>query len=100
MKIEVSDLKEMEQSGIEIRKDRYGNSIGYKGPWLPDWYDNYTEMLRENQKARRIALNTEAGLNEHAQTKEQADAFKKRQKLAEDRKRKAELAAEMAFQNK
>lgn len=99
-KIDPKDLEFAAQQGIEMKKDNNGAVIGYKGPWLPHWYDNYTEMLRENQNELRIQRQTKAGLNAHAQTPEQAKEFEKRKKVAMVRKEKAEMAAEMAFQNK
>lgn len=86
-------LDQMESgSGIQTKKDAYGTILAWKGPWLPDWYDNYTEMLRENQNARRVELLKKAGLNENAQTPEQAKAFKEKQKIQMIRKQKAEAA--------
>jgi hypothetical protein len=78
--------------GMTTKRDNDGNILAWKGPWLPDWFDNYTECLRENQNARRVKLLRDAGLNEHGQTKEQAEAFQKRKQVQTIRKEKAEAA--------
>lgn len=92
-KIDPEMLDQIESGrGIEFKKDNYGNVLACKGPWLPDWFDNYTECLRENQNARRIQLLREAGLNEHGQTKDQQKAFETRKKVQMIRKEKAEAA--------
>lgn len=78
--------------GMTTKKDNDGNVLAWKGPWLPDWFDNYTECLRENQNARRIQLLKNAGLNENGQTQEQAKEFEKRKKVQTVRKEKAEAA--------
>ena len=92
-KIDPEMLDQIEQGrGMELRKDKDGNILAWKGPWLPDWFDNYTECLRENQNARREKLLREAGLNKHGQTKDQFAAFEKRGKIQTIRKEKAEAA--------
>lgn len=78
--------------GMTTKKDNDGNILAWKGPWLPDWYDNYTECLRENQNARRVQLLKQAGLNEHGQTPQQAKDFQKRKEVQTIRKEKAESA--------
>lgn len=100
MRVDETLLKEAETSGMIPRRDAHGNIIAWKGPWLPHWYDNYMEALRENQNEHRIQEHKKIGLNEQGQTKEQEVQFKRDQQLAKDKQRKAELAAEMAFQNK
>jgi hypothetical protein len=80
------------QRGMEMKKDNDGNVLAWKGPWLPDWFDNYTECLRENQNARRVQKLKDAGLNEHGQTKEEAKSFEDRKKIQLIRKQKAEDA--------
>ena len=73
---------------------------GFQGPWLPHVYDNRTECWKENiAEVERLRL-AKDGKNGQMQTPEQVKAFEARKKVSEDRKRKAELAAEMAFQNK
>ena len=100
MKIDPKELEVAATTGIEIKYNTQGQPIGYKGPWLPDWYDNYTECLRENQFEKRRIDAKKMGLNEHLQTPEQEKAFKKRQEIQLKRKEKAETAAEMVAQNK
>ena len=78
--------------GITTKRDNDGNILAWKGPWLPDWYDNYTECLRCNQDELRKKKLRDAGLNEHDQTKEQAQAFEKRKQVQTVRKEKAEAA--------
>lgn len=92
-KIDPEMLDQIErQRGIEMKKDGDGNVLAWKGPWLPDWFDNYTECLRENQNARRVQKLRDAGLNENGQTKEQAKAFSEKQRIQKIRKQKAEDA--------
>lgn len=92
-KIDPEMLDVMESGrGMTTKRDNDGNILAWKGPWLPDWFDNYTECLRENQNARRIQLLKQAGLNEQAQTKDQQSAFEKRHDVQMIRKEKAEAA--------
>lgn len=94
-------LKEMEMGGgIEIKRNLQGIAVAYKGQFLPDWYDNYMECHRDNQNENRRLSLAKEGKNFHGQTPEQEKAFNKRLALAKQRKEKAELAAEMALQNK
>lgn len=93
-------LKEAEVQGIEYKTDKNGALLGIKGPWLPHWYDNYTEMLRENMNERRTQVNKQHGLNEHGQTPAQEKSMQ-REKIRTDKlKDKAELAGVMAEQAK
>ena len=92
-KIDPEMLDQIEAGrGIETKRDKEGNILAWKGPWLPDWFDNYTECLRENQNARRVRLFKEAGLNEHGQTKEQQATFDKKRKVQLARKEASEAA--------
>lgn len=100
MKLDPKDLELQAKSGIETKFDQQGRPLAYKGPHLPDWYDNYNEMLKENQWAKRKQDYAREGKNEHGQTPEQEKEFKKRQAVQLERKKKAELAAEIAVQNK
>lgn len=86
--------------GIEIKRNLQGLPVAYKGPHLPDWYDNYMECLKDNQNENRRLSLAKEGKNFHMQTPEQEKAFNKRVLIAKQRKEKAELAAEMAFQSK
>jgi len=73
---------------------------GFKGNYLPHVYDNRSEALRENVlEADRIRLSKE-GKNIHGQTPEQVKAYESRKKVALDKKAKAEMAAEIAVQNR
>lgn len=84
-------------SGIVIKSDAHGMPLAYKGPHLPDYFDNYTECLKENSAALRKSTLKAKGLNEHGQTPEQEKSFKQRQQVRLARKKKSEdalLAAE------
>lgn len=86
-------LKRTQEGTVIIQvKDAMGNAIGYKGRFLPHTYDNFTEALRENQKAREQTEFKRLGLNEHGQTKEQAKAFEDKKKIQQLKKDKAEMA--------
>jgi len=101
MRINQDEVEQViKQGGIEIKRDHAGNPLAYKGPFLDFWYDNYTECLRENSAENRRQVHKAFGLNEMAQTPEQEKAFKKKLAVAAQKKEKAELAAEMALQNK
>lgn len=78
--------------GITTKKDNNGNVLAWKGPWLPDWFDNYTECLRENQNAKRVQVFKNAGLNNHGQSQAEAKAFDDKKKIQMVRKQKAEAA--------
>lgn len=94
-------LKQIEiGGGIEIKRNLQGLPVAYKGPHLPDWYDNYMECLKDNQNENRKVMLAKEGKNFQMQTPEQEKAFNKRLALSKQRKEKAELAAEMALQNK
>lgn len=92
-------LKQQEEMGTQYRRDSEGNVLGIKMRFLPDWYDNFTECLKDNQRQRQVLLWKQEGKNEQGQTPAQEADFKKRQKIAEQRKRQAELAVEMAEQS-
>lgn len=92
-------LRESEESGMVPRRDRNGNIIAWKGPFLPHWYEGYMEAHKENQTACRIAQNAKSGLNEQAQTKEQEIQFKKDQARAAESKRRAEILFEASAKN-
>ena len=98
-KVDESQFKLMEKNDPRIERKNINGMTYFKGPWLPDWYDNYVEMLKENQSARRIKLQRDAGLNDQGQTPDQEKAFLKKKAVQEDRRKKAELAAEMVKQN-
>lgn len=92
-KIDPEMLDQIEAGrGMETKRDKEGNILAWKGPWLPDYFDNYTECLRENQNARRIKLLKDAGLNASGQTPEQQKAFEQRASIQKVRKEKAEAA--------
>lgn len=98
-KINPEEMQEIEQGGgIEIKTNQHGQTIGWKGRYLPDYFDNYTECLRLNQDARRVQLLAAEGKNDQGQTKEQQKAFTERQKIQKIRKEKAEDAL-LASQN-
>ena len=99
-RIDPRAIEEMQIStGIEMKRDMYGNPIAYRGRYLPEiWYDNYTECVRENSMERERLKLLKEGRNIHGQTKEQEEAFFKRKKVSEEKKKKAELAAEIALQ--
>ena len=97
--IDPKEFEKLEKSQPGIERRTVNGFTYFKGPWLENWFDDYTEMLRENQKAKRIADHKKNGLNEDGQTPEQARDFEKRKKLALEKKKKAEIAAEMALQN-
>lgn len=76
---------------IEIRNDA-DELIGWKGPFSPDTYDNYTECLKVNQAARSLKVHKELGMNQFAQTKEVAKAFDDKKRIQLRKKEVAELA--------
>jgi hypothetical protein len=85
-------IKESEDLGMKMRKLADG-SVAWRGPHLKDkWFDNYTEALHRNIQEKNRQEQVKLGLNEHWQTPEQAKAFKDRQKLAADNKKKAAIA--------
>ena len=100
MKINPEELEKIANSGIEIKYDRQGQPRAWKGSSLPDWFDGYSECLKENQFQARRDEAKARGLNEHFQTPDQEKAFKKRQQVQLARKEKAELGLEIANQNK
>src|SRR3990167_10378133 len=82
-----------------------GNTIkkvpgGFMGNYLPHVYDNRSEALRVNVlEADRLRLAKE-GRNINMQTPEQVKAYEARKKISDKKKLKAEMAAEIAVQNK
>lgn len=89
-------LKKMEQDQFTIKKVLGG----WKGPLLEHVYDDRSECWRENiAEAERRRLERD-GKNIHMQTPSQVKAFQIKQREQLEKKKRAELAAEMANQNK
>lgn len=97
--IDPKSFEKMEKADSGIQRKVVNGFTYFKGPWLEAWFDDYTEMLRRNQDEKRKQDHRKAGLNEFAQTPEQEKEFNKRKAVQAERKKKAELAAEMAIQN-
>ena len=91
-KIDPEALEIQATGSMVVKTDANGAVIGWKGPWLPDWYDNYTECLKDNQTELRRKQLARDGRNEQGQTKEQEKEFKHRQAVQLQRKQKAEAA--------
>ena len=89
-KIDISML-DKNLGGWESKTDQYGNQA-FKGPFLPDWFDDRLECHKANQEFLRISKLQKLGLNEHGQTKEQQKAFEKRKEIQLIRKEHAESA--------
>ena len=99
--INEKDLENAEKmGGPEVRYNKQGLPIAWKYPYLPHWYDSASEALKENQFAARIQTLKAKGLNEHGQTKEQEEAFKKKKIAQQKLKDKAQLSVEMTAQAK
>ena len=98
-KVDEAQFRAMVKDDPRIERKVVNGFTYFKGPWLPEWYDNYIEMLKENQNARRIKILKDGGFNEHGQTPDQEKAFFKKKAVQDDRRKKAELAAEMVKQN-
>lgn len=79
-------------ASMQVKSDSNGMPIAWKGPWLPDWFDNYMECHKENQAALRIKKLKAEGKNENGQTPEQEKEFKHRAEIQQQRKQKAEAA--------
>lgn len=99
MKITEDQLANIKQNsgGIEVMQLPNG-ILAYKGPWIPDYFDNYTECLYANINHRRNEEARKRGLNEQFQTPAQQAEFEKRRKIQMELKRRAEIAAELAGQ--
>lgn len=98
MKITDAELQAITESQGGMEKKVLGNgSVVWRGPWLRDaWYDTYAECLRDNMNHHRINIaHKKAGLNEHAQTPEQAKAFELAKKQQAQVKQQALVAEEM-----
>jgi len=94
--VPVEEIKKMKTSQNTI-EEVLG---GFKGQFLPHVYDNRSEALRANiLEAERIRLARE-GKNINMQTPEQVKAYEARKKVSTEKKLKAEMAAEIALQNK
>lgn len=93
-------VAQMKNTVCKIEAVPVGNMIGFKGPWLDGVFESFSEALRENQKELARRQQKEMGLNETWQSPEEAKAFEKKKRVALERQKKAELAAEMALQNK
>lgn len=94
-------VEKMKNAVCKIKAVQIGGTVGFVGPWLPDnYYDSFIECHTENQKELSRQEAKKAACNETWQTPQQEEAFNKRRKVQADRRKKAELAAEMATQNK
>ena len=103
--VEKMDVKESGMRAKVIR-DGQNTTVVWAGPWLKDkegnpiWFDDRTECQFANTNFKRIKTNEEHGLNAQGQTPDQEKSFNAKKKETEVKKRKAEMAAEMALQNK
>ena len=97
-RIDPKDLEHLEErSKSLIVEDPPG---AFKGPWLPDKFDNRSEAWKENIAWLRNKTRAEAGQNEQGQTPEQEKAYKERLKEALRMKEKAKLAEQMVLNTK
>lgn len=94
-------VSKLQNTTQKIKAVQIGNMIGFVGPWLPNnHYEGFQECLIANQQELARQDQKRLGLNDTWQNEEQAKAFEKRKKISAERKRKAELAGELASQNK
>lgn len=98
MEIDPKLIKEGESTGISKKKivmpDGMEAFVFYgrhalREDGTPRCYDSYTEALYANINVNRIKTQAAHGLDENAQTPEQAKAFKKRLEETKIRKEKA-----------
>lgn len=99
-------VNELSDYGMK-KKVLADGSLVWSGPWLkqkngePVWFDGgYTEALYANTREKERLEREKLGLNEHWQTKEQADAFNKRRELSKKNKEKAAIINESLQQLK
>ncbi len=92
------DIKKMKVEQATIIQDPPGV---FWSTFFPDEkYDNPKEAWYSAIRKREASLLKSQGRNINGQTPEQVKAFEEKKRVQEERKRKAELAAEMAYQNK
>ena len=97
-KLSKEDIDKMTVEQATIIEDPPGV---FSSTYFPDEkYDDRREAWYNAIKKRSDAALALEGRNIHGQTPEQVRAFEARKKVQEERKRKAELAAEMALQYK
>lgn len=93
MRIDPKELDTaLKGTGLQVKTNADGQPIAWKGPYSADWFDNYTECLRENQHARRTSLLAKEGKNAQGQTKDQEKEFNDRKRIQVIRKQKSEAA--------
>ena len=86
-----ADKKAKHTDGVETIK--VGDKTAYKGAYLDDFFDNYTECVQANSEAKSKKDLKAQGLNEYGQTKEQVELHARVQKLLEERSKIAEQLA-------
>lgn len=69
----------------------------FKGPWLPDLYDNRTECWRENMEFLEKKERREAGQNESGRTVEEEKVYQQKRKVQLEKKRQSELLEQAAL---
>ena len=71
--------KQVSEKGI-LEKTVEGKTA-FKGPFLPDWFDDREECSSENSRARQQAEYRKSGLDEFGRTKRQVALHKKKAEL-------------------
>lgn len=96
-KVNLADLqKEAEKKAKHsdgVETIRVGEKTYYKGAYLEDTFDNYTECVQANSEAKSKKDLKAQGLNEFGQTKEQVELHERVQKLLVERSKIAEQLA-------
>lgn len=96
-KVNVAELEALEAKQLktaletQIQEKTVAGKKLFKGPSLPDWFDDYGECILENGEAKRQVEYKRSGLDEFGRTpeqveysKEKAALLKKKQKLLEE----------------
>ena len=97
-KLTEEDIKKMKVQTATIIEDPPG--VFYSTFFPQDKYDDKKEAWYQAIEKREKMKLEANGLNIHGQTPKQVKEFESRKRVQEEKKRKAELAAEMAYQNK
>ena len=98
MKLNAEDIEKMKVEQATIVEDPPG--VFWSTFFPNDKYDDRKEAWYAAINKRQTSLLEKNGRNVQGQTPDQVKAFEARKKVQEEKKRKAEMAAEMALQNR
>jgi hypothetical protein len=103
-KVSIAELEKIaaqpKEEARSIETKKIGDVKIYRGPYVDQWYDDYDECMRINQKAEEVRRFKELGRDEDGRTPAQVRFQAAKQALQKERegylKKAAEIGMKMA----